>query len=1344
MLLRILPMLVLLAGAPVAWARPASAAGEARNVVLILVDDMGWADLGCYGNRLHETPRIDDLARRGARFTDAYANGPNCVPSRASLLTGRYAPRHGMYTVNASARGPANRRALEPIPNVRVLDDAFVTLAEALREAGYVTGCFGKWHLDDDVSGQGFDRSRAAGQIGHPRSYFSPYDNPWLDDGPAGECLTDRLTDEAIGFMDEHRARPFFLYLPFYAVHTPVQGKPDLVEKYRQLDPSLSRRRSAYAAMVETVDRNVGRLVDALAERDLDERTVVILMSDNGGHGRFASMGSLRGAKGELYEGGIRVPLIISTPGVADDGRTVDTPVIGLDLFPTILDLAGAQLPANLRLDGVSLAPLLRRSPLQPRRPPLYWHFPCYLEAGRRSGSPWRTTPVGAIREGRYKLLEFFEDGRLELYDLADDPGETTNLVHVRPEVTRRLHDRIVDWRGRTHAPVPTEPNPKYDGALEATSFASAWGSRTRRVWIGPEYWANRLQDWRVHDGKLECVEGRPRFPLRTAFLLTRTTSPARASFEVCVRTGSAGDAATPDGFSGFLIGAGSDEIDHRLTALVHHRPAADGGLLVVTDAFGRVDVRDNTRGSPGRSQWSIAGPLGADDVPVIEPASTLGDGRAEPRGGIDLRLFVRPDGDGYMLVVSATDADDGALLSRKTVRGLTEDEIDGGLALVSHLGPHFFEGWTVYGRKVRRHDDRAWGPVLATQYTLADGVLELTAQFGPLGEGDAPTAILETRDAGGAWRERGRASIIPESWTAPFRVDGWDGSRDTRFRVVYDLAGAEGGPRRHEYYGTVRREPVDAGALVIASFTGQKTYTGGLRWNHEAIWFPHAEIVDALRVHDPDLLFFSGDQIYEGDLDPAQRKPEDAAILDYLNKWYRWCWAFESITRDRPTITIPDDHDVYHGNLWGAGGRRARAADGLTAQDSGGYVMSPRFVNAVHRTQTSHLPDPPDPLDAEPIGAGYTVYATTMRYAGVSFAILGDRQFKSSPSVTVPEGKVVNGWFRNPDFDPAADADVPGAVLLGERQLAMLEGWADDWSGGTWMKVVLSQTPFVNVATLPADAESGAAIPSIPYLPPDEYPDDHRRAADADSNGWPQSGRDRAVRAFRRAFAIHLAGDQHLASLVQYGVDDWRDAGFAFCAPAIANTWPRRWQPPRPGARREPGAPRYTGDYRDGFGNLMTVYAAANPVRSGRSPARLHDRMPGYGIVRLERDTRWITFEAWPRGVDPSDPAAEQYRGWPRTVAQLDNGGTGRRAFLPELEVRGLDRAVIRVVDETTGRTECSIRLAGMRWRPPVESVGPYAIHVGCPDRDRWQVRGGLRPVEAGQRGEPLVVRFD
>ncbi len=549
----------------------------------------------------------------------------------------------------------------------------------------------------------------------------------------------------------------------------------------------------------------------------------------------------------------------------------------------------------------------------------------------------------------------------------------------------------------------------------------------------------------------------------------------------------------------------------------------------------------------------------------------------------------------------------------RSSLRILSEEQIDGMVALVSHGGHegtgHWFDGLRVGeavpdGSSVVRHRDRTFGPVWNAMYTLDDddGTLTLTAQFAPV-EADGPMARLHIAE-GGRWRGVGQSETDPDSRTATFRVPDWDGSQDRRYRVAYRLTDFRGW-KSDDYYheGVIRARPAED-ELVIASLNCMKNYTGGLSWNHDGIWFPHAETARAVAYHDPDFLFFAGDQIYEGDIDPVDGRADEIAILDYLYKWSRWCWSFNEITRDRPTACIPDDHDVYHGNLWGAGGRRARARDGLSAQDAGGCKKSPRFVNAVHRTQTSHLPKP---RIEGPVGDGYSVYTTELTYAGVSFAILADRQFKSSASVMVPEGRVVNGWFQNEDFDPR-DADVPGATLLGESQLAFLGEWASE-RNGVWMRICLSQTPFANVATIPAEATTGSVLPGLRYPLPEEYPSEYKLAADTDSGGWPQSGRNKAVRLLREAGALHLAGDQHLATLIEYGVDEFRDGGFCFTSPAIANTWPRRWWPPTEGANPEPGAPPYTGDFFDGFGNKVTVWAAVNPVQSGREPGNLHDR---------------------------------------------------------------------------------------------------------------------------------------
>ncbi len=854
--------------------------------------------------------------------------------------------------------------------------------------------------------------------------------------------------------------------------------------------------------------------------------------------------------------------------------------------------------------------------------------------------------------------------------------------------------------------------------APEIVEFSCSFDAPDR-VWIGPGFWANRLQDWRLEDGRAVCVRGEANLPVRTLHVLTHEVAPGDGVVSASVQLGRAehDKPASADAWAGFLIGAGGEHVDPRLTAFVHHSPAPDGGMLGVVDGTGRVAFRDFSAGTTGGNQWAVSGPLAEGAAGVIAQGDV-------PQGGaeaIELTLAIEVRDGRARCVLASFEAGTRRALSQVFVDDVDAAMVDGGIALVSHRGAedgqrgHWFDDFGVLGSLVRERPDAAFGPVLFAQYTLSGGVLKLTAQLAPVGIAETPAAALELRQGDGSWVEAARAPIDPDARTATFRVDGYEAGDDAAYRVGVVLDDVAGKRRTHFYKGTIRREPVDGREFVIASLNCQKTFTGSLQWNSNSVWFPHRAIVDGVEAQDPDLLFFAGDQIYESDLTPAVRQPQDDAILDYLYKYYRWGWAFGELTRNRPTVTIPDDHDVYHGNIWGAGGKRAARVGGLTAQDSGGYVMPARFVNMVHRTQTSHLPDPADPA---PIGQGINPYHTTMLYGGVSFAVLADRMYKSSPALAAPEAEFRNGWPQNPGFTPEmADVD---ATLLGDDQLRMLHAWATDWTGGAWYKVCLSQTPFTNVATIPRDAMSGSVLPSLGFPEPGEYPMDEKLAADADSNAWPKQGRDRAVRELRRGFAIHLAGDQHLSSLVQYGVDEFRDGSIAFCSPAIANTWPRRFFPPEPGAGIEAGEPVYTGDFFDGFGNRMTVYAVGNPRRSHVEPTALHDRMPGFGIVRLNRETREATFECWPRMAPPGAPDLMQYEGWPHTFMQTENGRGELRYFLPSLQL-SRPGMIVQVIDPS-GEVEYAVRLPGAVFHPWTRAAGEYTVRVGDPGVAAWR----------------------
>jgi len=445
-----------------AWAQSGPKPGR-PNIVLIVADDLGWKDVGFMGSTFYETPHLDRLAAQGLKFTSAYAAAANCAPSRACLLSGQYSPRHGIYTVANADRGDARTRRLIPVKNNEVLPDSVYTLAEALRDAGYQTASIGKWHLGKSPLSQGFVYNVAGDERGLNK-HFSPYGIPSLPDGPPGEYLTDRLTTEALRFIEKTADQPFFLYLPFYAVHTPLQAPEALVRKYQNKAKAAGQQDATYAAMIESLDSNVGRILQKLDALNLTDNTIVLFTSDNGGIRSISRQDPLRAGKGSYYEGGVRVPLVVRWPGVVAAGTTSPTPVINLDLYPTFLDLLRLPHPRQ-PLDGISLWPLLKGKTAPER--PFYWHFPIYLEAYNPQQDDgrdplFRTRPGSTIRLGDWKLHEYFEDKGLELYNLKTDLGEQHNVASDYPAVVKKLHALLQNWRAKNNAFIPTEPNPAY------------------------------------------------------------------------------------------------------------------------------------------------------------------------------------------------------------------------------------------------------------------------------------------------------------------------------------------------------------------------------------------------------------------------------------------------------------------------------------------------------------------------------------------------------------------------------------------------------------------------------------------------------------------------------------------------------------------------------------------------------------------------------------------------------------------------------------------------------------------------------------------------------------------
>lgn len=474
--------------------------------------------------------------------------------------------------------------------------------------------------------------------------------------------------------------------------------------------------------------------------------------------------------------------------------------------------------------------------------------------------------------------------------------------------------------------------------------------------------------------------------------------------------------------------------------------------------------------------------------------------------------------------------------------------------------------------------------------YTVANSTLKLSAQLYPLYPNESREVVLEVR-RDGDWTEVGRQEVNDLGWSTCFRVEGWDSTRDEEYRLSH-AGGAT-------YEGLVRRDPVDKTELVVAALSCNSNKDRGLR----------PVYVRNINHQDPDLVFYAGDQSYDH--------------REHTAAWLKFGKQFGETFRNRPCITIPDDHDIGQGNFWGEGGKQALRKEG----DDGGYFYHPEYVKMVERCQTAHLPDPYDPT---PIEQGIGVYYTTLRLGGVDLAIIEDRKFKSGPNGKIPKMGPRPDHINDPSYDRST-IDLPGLKLLGDRQLAFLKAWGEDPADGA-MKAVLSQTGFIGGAHLHGGGDTVK----------------NRLLADLDSNGWPQTGRRKAVELILAAGAVHIAGDQHLATVVQHGIDSYRDGPWAFVVPATVNSYYSRWWRPigdTAGDNRDLQSPLpWTGDFEDGFGNKLTMHAYANPD-AGSNGA-------GYGLIRFNTEQRTVTFECWPRQVDVTKPGAKQFKGWPKTIS--------------------------------------------------------------------------------------------
>lgn len=744
-----------------------------------------------------------------------------------------------------------------------------------------------------------------------------------------------------------------------------------------------------------------------------------------------------------------------------------------------------------------------------------------------------------------------------------------------------------------------------------ATPFRDNWHNTHDRIWLGGDYWANPMEDWRVVNGGAECIS---RGGNRSIHSLTHQLAHLEQGFDISV-TISRLEAHENDGGAGIRLGARSDLNEVKSNCFVQqgYDLGIKGNALIL-----------------GSKQTNLTSNIANKNIRI--------------------QLSAKPQSGAMALTLTAVLAETDTVIG-KLEHLVSIDEIRGNVALVSNfaiasvdneeipadkLGCRYrFSQWAMQGEAFEVNEQQKFGPILWTMYTLSDTrtdegfVMNLSALTGPMGKEDNQTLSLQV-EINKVWTTLATETLDPDAWVATFRIANWDEKQALNYRVVYLEKQRNGKDKPDLYTGTIQANPVGR-KLRMASLTCQNDYA-----------FPYAPVANNVVNMNPDLVFFSGDQLYEthGGFGVV-RAPAGKAILNYLRKFYQFGWAFGDAMRNQPTVCLPDDHDVLQGNLWGEGGAEMpqEALENNHVDKTGGYIEPVRMLNVVHRTHTAHHMSPVDPT---PSLRGLSVYYGELVYGDVGFAIVADRQWKSGPEhldiIVGTSGQDEDPTFVNPAFDH------PDLQLLGPRQEEFLEKWSQDWRGHK-LKALLSQTVFASVAT-------------------HQWKPDFYLKCDFDSNGWPATGRNKAVSAIRDSMALHICGDTHLASVTQYGLNESRDGNWAFCSPAIAVGWQRWWRPDSinlPFEKRPAHGLGNTGEYLDSFGNKTYVYAVGNPIftTAKNRYVQAHEKASGFGFITFDTDAKTYTLEAYKFMVDATDgQASNQFDGWPLTIHQKENRG--------------------------------------------------------------------------------------
>ncbi|MEO2279661.1 alkaline phosphatase D family protein [Pseudoalteromonas pernae] len=810
------------------------------------------------------------------------------------------------------------------------------------------------------------------------------------------------------------------------------------------------------------------------------------------------------------------------------------------------------------------------------------------------------------------------------------------------------------------------------------SEFKSRWQHIHDGHYLGQQVWANPLQDWRVKDAQAQCyVSGGE----RNIFILTHEVTASSRFIELETQVTSLDK--QPKGSVGVRLGVQGQYHDYRDSAI------RGLGLKVGVNEDGQLFI-----------------------------GQTVSKRAIDKSVAFTLNVQAHKQGDNFDVALRVLDSEK-QLIAQLKRSSVSSEQITGGVGLFCHAGDNMvaeydgtqrpqttrggegryaFNYFNVSG-DLEVDQTRAFGPIAFTAFSLSDKTLKMTAQMMPVPLSAGAEVTLQMQFETGNWQDVQSVAIDPMSRTAQFRVQDWQHERDIAFRVRYQQQRVAEKAKTFYYPGTISKEPAAAEKVKVASLSCQLDKG-----------FPHQDMVSYIASHNPDMFLFTGDQYYESNAGyGVQWSPVEAATLDYLRKWYQFGWAFRELYRDVPSIFLADDHDYFHGNLWGDAGKQAQGKPGADIQDSGGFKMPPQWINAVQRSMTSHLPDPHDPT---PVLQEIGVYYTAMNYGGLSLAILEDRKWKTSPRQALPEAKIVNGFSRNLQWDARTQGDIPGADLLGERQMNFLEQWSEDWSKDARMKAVISQTLFASVQTRPREDIMTFKDRGMRPIKSGHYPEDDVVVQDFDTNGWPQTPRTDALKLIRKANAFHIAGDTHLGLTLQYGIDGFRNGPWAIGSPAVSNIWPRRWFPKELPLDYVSGQARNFGNYYDAFGNEITVQAAANPQELDIEPVTINERAPGYNILVFDNQEQTVEVQTWPRWIDPQEQAQGQFPGWPITLSSYDNGYPKNGLVLTYLTNLPEQGAVVQVLSANE-EVLYTMRHLESNVSVKVEKPGKYLVRI-------------------------------